>query len=410
MKKHYYWVILIACCFLAAMSVGICLNTAGLFFSPMAERLGVGSGASAMQATLSGIVFGLCSPLVARLFEKANTRMLLLSGIALTAASTALMGLCTNIQQFYILGIIRGASHSFYAYVPITMLLNNWFERHHGTITGVVLSFTGIAGVVLNPLLSGLIENAGLETAYLVSGGIILVFAVPSALLVRFHPSELGMFPYGRTSPKTEKRPTEKNPQSRRKQMHSLSFVMICTFGVFTVFTTGLGQFLPGYAEDLGTSLSFGATLLSVAMVGNIIFKFVIGVLCDRLKPVAACTIMLIIGSGGIALMLFGRASWAMLMGAAMFGSSYAVGAVGVPLVTRYTFGAENYAYHFGFINVVVNIGGKLPFAVIGFTYDLFGSYNVAFVGCIIMLLLSILMLQMVGRAIHKGKHPEAEV
>lgn len=402
MKNRYHIVIVIACCFLTATSVGICFNTSGVFFTPVADTLGVGRGTSAMQATLSGLVAGLVSPVLVRMFEKWNARLLILIGVLVTALSTALMGLCTNIPQFYILGIIRGASHSLCGAVPITMLINNWFEKMHGTITGIVFSFSGIAGVVLNPLFSSLIESTGWQNTYFVTAAIILVLSLPCALLIRYRPSEIGLLPYGRTTPDLRHTGTTAtaaatgDTQGRKKLLVSASFILVCTFGVFGVFTTGMGQFLPSYAEELGTSLSFGAVMLSAAMAGNIGFKFIIGMLCDRFKPIVASSCMLLISCIGLVIIFVTGAgsTVTLILASFLFGAVYSVGAVGVPLVTRYIFGTENYAYLYSYTTVIINIGATIPFALIGFTYDVFHTYRVALVGCIVLLLLAMVLLQ----------------
>ena len=404
MKNRYHIVIVIACCFLTATSVGICFNTSGVFFTPVAESLGVGRGTSAMQATLSGLVAGFISPVLVKLFEKQNARWLILGGVLVTALSTALMGLCTNIPQFYILGIIRGASHSFCGAVPITMIINNWFEKMHGTITGIVFSFSGIAGVVLNPLFSSLIESSGWQNTYFITAGIILVLSLPCALLIRYRPAEMELLPYGRITPdvrRTEAAVTAisaENAAGKKKLLFSSTFVLICAFGVFGVFTTGIGQFLPSYAEELGTSLSFGASMLSAAMAGNIGFKFVIGALCDRFKPIVASTCMLLISCVGLVIIFWTGADAALtlMLASFLYGAVYSVGAVGVPLVTRYIFGTENYAYLYSYTTVIINIGATIPFALIGFTYDVFLTYKVAFAGCIVMLFLAIVLLQII--------------
>lgn len=404
LKNRYHIITVIACCFLTATSVGICFNTSGVFFTPVAESLGVGRGTSAMQATLSGLVAGFISPVLVKMFEKWSARWLILGGVLITVLSTALMGFCTNIPQFYLLGIIRGASHSFYGAVPITIIINNWFEKMHGTITGVVFSFSGIAGVILNPLFSSLIESSGWQNTYFITAGIILAVSLPCALLIHYRPSEIGLLPYGRTAPDTRQRPAEagaapgKDAVGRKKLLFSSAFILVCTFGVFGVFTTGMGQFLPGYAQELGTSLSFGASMLSAAMAGNIGFKFIIGALCDRFKPIVASICMLFVGCIGlIIIFITGADSTPVLMFAAfLFGAVYSVGAVGVPLVTRYIFGTENYAYLYSYTTVIINIGATIPFALIGLTYDLFLTYKVALAGCIVLLLLAMILLQVI--------------
>ncbi|MCF2653084.1 hypothetical protein [Anaeromassilibacillus senegalensis] len=43
-KTIRHWLTVIACCGLAASSIGICTNAMGVFYTPVSEALGVGRG------------------------------------------------------------------------------------------------------------------------------------------------------------------------------------------------------------------------------------------------------------------------------------------------------------------------------------------------------------------------------
>ena len=45
--KHL--IVLIVCCGLAASSIGVCVNSAGVFYTPVSESLGIMRGTFSMQ-------------------------------------------------------------------------------------------------------------------------------------------------------------------------------------------------------------------------------------------------------------------------------------------------------------------------------------------------------------------------
>ena len=57
-------------------------------------------------------------------------------------------------------------------------------------------------------------------------------------------------------------------------------------------------------------------------------------------------------------------------IGSFMFGSIYSVGAVGIPMLTHYFFGNENYARTYSFVGFLTNVGSASSLTLIGYLYD----------------------------------------
>ncbi|MFQ9072722.1 MAG: hypothetical protein ACLR43_08300 [Faecalibacillus faecis] len=76
----------------------------------------------------------------------------------------------------------------------------------------------------------------------------------------------------------------------------------------------------------------------------------------------------------GIVLLIIGRSMTLLIIGAFLFGSCYSLGAVAVPLLTKYFFKTENYARAFPTISFASNVGAAI-LSMVGYIYDFFGSY-----------------------------------
>ena len=196
-KTIRHWLTVIACCGLAASSIGICTNAMGVFYTPVSEALGVGRGTFALHTTITLLTSGFFSLLVARLLRRYRYRPLLLTGVLLTCATTALMSCTKSIWVFYLLSFFRGVGMSCFSLMPVTAIITNWVEARHGLAMGITLSFSGLSGAVFNPLFTWLISLAGWQTAYLLMALFALLLAVLGILLLRFSPSEIGLTPYG---------------------------------------------------------------------------------------------------------------------------------------------------------------------------------------------------------------------
>lgn len=384
MRRKDYLRILIIACGLAASAIGLCTNSVGVFYTPVSQGLGALRGTFAFHATLSLITTAVVSLLVPWLSRHFSYKPFLISGIFLSAGATAFMSVANNITMFYILGILRGVGVGLYGTVPITMLVNNWFHKKSGTAIGIALSFSGLSGAVCSPLLSQLIIRVGWNLTYVVMEILIFAFALPACIFpFSMVPQERGLKPYGYDQEAAEHKETgnQKNSFSYTQPV----FIILCLFTLLHTSITGITQHFSGYSESLGLGQTFGATLMSCSMMGNICTKLMIGYLSDRLKPIKASLIMMGANVCSLLVLMAGThvGSAQLLAAAFLFGSVYSVGAVGIPLITRYFFGNEHYASAYSVIGFFTSIGSSSSLTVIGYLFDLFGTYRYAFAGAV---------------------------
>ena len=399
-----YLLVLVSCCLMAASSIGVYTNSVGVFYTTVSADLGVGRGAFALHATLCALVTGFLSPLSARLMKRVRFRILIIIGSILAAASTALMSLARTVGLFYALGILRGIGLTCFYIMPVTTLINNWFRKHHGTAVGIALSFSGLAGAVFSPLFSALITSSGWQTSFLWMAGIGFALTIPAMLVVSFRPEEAGLVPYGADE---EMKPAEKStplphgshPDGPQK-IFLPAMAVLCLMTLMHTSVTAIAQHFPGMGEWMGYEASVGAVMVSAGMIGNIVSKLLIGALSDRFGPFRAGMAMIVINALSLSglLLLGGSASWIIIGICFFYGSVYAVGAVGIPLLTRTLFGTENYASAYSIVSIFTCVGSALALTIVGLVYDLTGGYTAALAGGIGIDLVNLINLMILTR------------
>ena len=172
---------------------------------------------------------------------------------------------------------------------------------------------------------------------------------------------------------------------------------------IFMSFITGVTQHLPGFAQTVNLSVTTGGLLLSAAMAGNIISKIIIGMLSDKIGALKAVIVMMLTNAISVIVMLITQSSIIMIIAAFLFGSCYSIGAVGLPLLTKYFFTNDYYDDAFPKISFASNIGAAISLSLIGYVYDFFGSYYYAFMLIIGILIVSFLLLTICQRKIEKN-------
>lgn len=388
-KSYKHFIVLALCCGLAASSIGISINSSGVFYTPVSDSLHIMRGAFSMHMTIFSLATALGALLCPKLIEKIDYKKLLFMSVVIAVISTGAMAFCHTLIGFYVLGAIRGLSTSMFSIVPLTMIINHWFVKKHGFATSLVFGFSGLSGTILSPLLSMCIQNYGWQMGYIIKAGIILVLCLPAVIYpFKMNPQDEGLKAYG-----YEERKTEQTVSQKSVSFINVTFICFFTFSLLVSCLTSFTQHFPGYGESLGYSASISSFMLSAGMAGNIISKLFIGTLSDRYGSVRATVIMLVCICLGIGLLMVGSYSYELLLGAFLFGASYSVGAVGLPLLTKTIFGLEQYTAIFPKISFASNIGAALSLSFVGYIYDFFGSYIYAFIIAIVMLVVCVGLL-----------------
>ena len=389
-KSQKHWIILALCCGLAAASIGVSINSSGVFYTPVSESLNMMRGTFSMHMTIFSLVTALSAFLVPKLMKHISYKVILTVSVIIAVVSTGMMALGKNALMFYILAAIRGMSTAMFSIMPLTMIVNGWFEEKHGLATSIVFGFSGLAGSICSPILSSCIENYGWQMGYIIKAGILLALCLP-AVLYPFHVDsrEDGYLPYGYVEKTNHQQINETKP------FHFITIAFICffIFGLLCSCITSVTQHLPGFAQSIGFSSMVGGTLLSAGMIGNIVSKLVIGALSDRIGAIKATLVMLIVNTLGIVLLLIGKSEYLLIVGAFFFGSSYGIGAVGLPLLTKHYFGVKHYDKAFPSISFASNLGAAISLSMVGYIYDFLGSYTYAFMIALMMIMIAVILL-----------------
>lgn len=393
-KNIKHLIVVLVCCGLAASSIGICVNSVGVFYTPVSESLGIMRGTFAIHGTISLLATAIVSLFVPAIIKKYSYKLILISSVLVAGISTILMAFSKGVLAFYILGALRGISSGLFSIVFITMIINKWFHKSHGLATSIVLSFSGIAGAVFSPIFTKCIQNFGWEKAYIIMGISIITLCIPAIIYpFSIDPKDIGLLPYGYDE---EKNINKVKKSSNKFNFCTVTFICFFIFAILHTAITGITQHLPGFAETLSYNSTVGAMMLSAGMIGNILSKLAIGFISDKLGPVKATSIMIVINIIAIIVLLVAPTSSILLIGAFLFGSVYSVGAVGFALLTKHFFDEENYGTVYPVVSFATNVGNAFALALVGYIYDFTGSYIYAFIIALAINFLNLILLYVV--------------
>lgn len=364
MKNKSQFSVLVVCCCIIAASIGMLTNSAGVFFTPIAEDLGVGKGAVSMSLTLANIAYAFGGLMTVKVIHENNfKKMVFLFGIVY-AISTALLSIAQSVFLLYVFSLIRGVSTGIAGMVLVTILINNHYKEGVGFATSIALGFSGIAGALLSLVFSWMIGIAGWRLTYVVEG--ILAFFL-------YLPCIVG--PVSLNNRIKEDAVESKDTTASTTGVVPLPiFVLVCAYAFLIASVTALPQHFP----SLASTAAVGSLMVSVTMVMNTAGKIILGAISDKIgaeKALEGYGVLVVIGL--VILVVCKSHPIFSIVGAVLVGLVYAMSAVGAVLLSQNLF-RESYNAYYPKVSLVGTISNALFTTAVGFVYDIANSYDPA--------------------------------
>lgn len=378
----------------------LCFSTWGLFQPVVAEGLGVEVTAFAMYVTVMYLTMTIASPFAGKLLQTMDIRILLSASAALVGCAFLLMSFSNTIVLFYAAAVMLGLGEITILWLAIPTLINRWFVERAGFFIGLCMAFTGIGGAIWSAVFTALTAlGVDFHTIYLIWGVIALVTSLPFTLFcVRNSPEDCGLAPYGASMQKAASgAEVAAKPAglSAGFVMKTPMFYAICVFAGLINIAILIAMQFPTYTKSL-TDVAFdvavvGGVMTSVMMVGQAIFKVVLGAAADK-NAKGALIFAFAAGVAGILLCWFGTFSeYVMYVGAFIFGGCYATAVVLVPVICRQSFGTREYSVIYSRVSTVFNLIAAFAAMIWAWLGSSFG-FTVEFIVALAMLVVILLL------------------
>jgi MFS family permease len=383
----YGYIIIIASFFIILISWGAQYSF-GVFFKPVLNEFGwtraVTSGAYSLNMVLIGI-FCLVS---GRLVGKLGPRIVLTAGGCFIGLGYLLMSTIASTWQYYLYyGVIISIGMGCIL-VPLLSTVARWFTRGRGLASGIVISGVGIGIVVMPQVSNAIISNYNWRTSFLILGIAALVLIVIFAQLLKRAPAVPGQ--------ETD------NPGSSNIQTRGLSFSeaarirpfwIICLTSIVLGFVSQVVMVhIVAHTTDLGFAAAIAAGVLSVEGFVTIFGKIFMGGLADRGGARNVMIIVCLLYALAFVWIRFAGELWMLYVFAIIFAAGYSgAAAAHSPQIAEF-FGLRSHGTIFGLAQLIANLGGALGSFLAGFIFDATGSYQLAFLLCVILSLIGLIL------------------
>ena len=344
-----------------------------------------------------------------RIVDRYGGKIVVVVSFAVLGISYLLLALIDGVLM---LAVLFGGVVSFFAggVSPGTSgaVITRWFHRKRGMAMSVVAAGGSLGGLVMIPFLTQLMLATSWQTTWFISGIIVLLLGLPvSVLILRNNPDEMGLLPDGEARATDSRASAEQRSRAQALMrggplgsdrwtdsfkswpMWQLSigyFVCgITTASISTHFvrwaiSEDISQANAAWAFGILMGINAGGVVL-IGLISDYIQRHYLLALVYLVRGVAFVSLIVLPGATAMwAFALIGGASWLAT----------------VPLTTGLTadvYGVRNVGMLGGLINFSHQMGGGAAVLLFGLTFDRLGTYDPAFAGGALCLLVAGLVI-----------------
>ncbi|WP_431959539.1 MFS transporter [Actinacidiphila sp. bgisy160] len=384
-RIHRAWSVA-AAAFVALIGAAGFASLPGLLIEPLNGEFGWSRGMIGLAVSVNLALYGLTAPFAAALMDRFGIRRVVAAALLTIATGAGLTVFMTASWQLVLLwGVLVGLGSGSMALAFATTVTNRWFEHRRGLVTGI-LTAAGAAGqLIFLPLLSVIIENAGWRAAALTVTGAALLVAPVVYLLLRDHPADVGLAPYGAKKFMPKPPPVTGAATRAVKALFNAArggpfWLLAGTFAICGASTNGLVKthFVPA-SHDHGMPVTAAASLLAVIGIFDIVGTVASGWFTDRFSP--RRLLATYYGLRGLSLMflpvLLGDSVHPpMVLFIVFYGLDWVATVPPTIALCREFYGADS-AIVFGWVLASHQVGAALVAFLGGAARDVFGSYDV---------------------------------
>lgn len=390
-KSSYPWVIVLSAIFWYGIGFGLLGNTVGLFYTPVATDGGWSMTEATFFMTLYPIAAAITSPFAGRVFNKFNkTNVVIAVVIGLWCALFVWSSTFTTLIEWNIYGVVAGILGGFLMYIPVPMLINNWFTKSKGIALGIAAASCNLIPALINPVITAQIASLGWRPVRMYMGIGFAVVLIPLVLIiVRKNPKDKGLLAWGEgevseVSETAEAAPSVKTGVSVKTATKSPAFWLSLLAVACLVSCASINQRI----ASLAAARDFDAVAIgmasSVIMVGAVVGKLILGAIRDKTMS-SVTTGLICAGFGLVGCLLFltlGTTSMIMFYASILiYGFGYAGLTVVPPMVVESAFGGKNFSQIYANVSIATCCASSITSYIYAAIIDKTGGYE----GCFIL-------------------------
>ena len=192
----YGWWIVGAGFALQAINGGLLFHGFTVYFLPLQDQFGWSGALIAGAFSLSRFESAILGPIQGWAVDKYGPRFIMVGGIVLFGIGFFIFSAVNSIFTFFLAFAFLSVGSSLGGFLSISATIAQWFARKRSLAMGISMAGMGLGGVMV-PAIAWSVTNQGWQTTAFISGILVWVIGIPSALIMRHKPEVYGYLPDG---------------------------------------------------------------------------------------------------------------------------------------------------------------------------------------------------------------------
>lgn len=384
-RIHRAWFVA-AVTFVTIIGAAAFRSLPGLLIDPLHDEFGWSRGTIGAAVSVNLALYGLTAPFAAALMDRFGIRRVVAVALTVIAIGSGLTVWMTAAWQLMLYwGLLVGLGSGSMALAFAATVTDRWFTERRGLVSGILTAASASGQLIFLPLLSWMVTRYDWRPAA-VTVALAALTVVPFVwLLLRDHPADVGIEPYGAKA-YVEKPPPVTGAARRALTVLSKAartgpfWLLAGTFAICGASTNGLIQthFVPA-AHDHGMPVTAAASLLAVIGVFDVAGTIASGWFTDRFD--ARRLLAVYYALRGVSLLFLPMLLAAtvhppMIFFIVFYGLDWVATVPPTLALCREHYGDDS-AIVFGWVLASHQVGAALVAFLGGVARDVFGSYDV---------------------------------
>ncbi len=325
--------------------------------------------------------------------DRLGPKRLMLFGIVIAGVAVMGFSTMTSLWQFYFFYFLVAVGYMCGGPLPNQVLISRWFNKSRGKAMGIAYIGIGVGGMLVPQIAKWLNMQMNWRSSLIVLGIIMIVVALPMALIVKENPE-------GKLKESKLGEPTISFINIlKNKSFYLLAIGSMCSIGAVAGVSQNLKLF---FSLDLQYSQGQAANVISLVLGASIIGRILMGWLADRFPKKYVMILIYTLISISILLLYFASSPGVIYFFALLFGIGLGGDYMIIPLMAAELFGVKVMGRVMGLVLTVDGLGEAFGPILAGGIRDRTGSYTLGFTALILLSVIGTIAVSMLRRRPNK--------
>ena len=306
--------------------------------------------------------------------DRFGPKRLMIFGILISGLAVIGLSRMHSLFEFYSMYLLMALGYMCGGPLPNQVLTSRWFSKSRGKAMGIAYLGIGIGGMMVPQIAKWLNMQMEWHSSLIVLGVLMIVIALPLALIVKENPPGYSKVPKA-DEPKIPFKNILKN-----RSFYLLAIGSMCSIGAVAGVSQNLKLF---FSLDLNYTQGEAANVISLVLAASILGRLLMGWLADRYHKKYVMILIYSLVSISILLLYFASTPGVIYLFALIFGIGLGGDYMIIPLMAAELFGVKVMGRVMGLVLTVDGLGEAFGPILAGGLRDYTGSYVMGFTALI---------------------------